>query len=99
MDRIIQLCEEIERGYQNDKAGLDPGMVDRVLEISSHAAVVGRALIELRAARELLGGLASESQFDFSHTEVESLRALKVRCRCYIRLYAPEHARHLTGQD
>lgn len=98
MNNIIQLCGRIEQGYQAGKSGLDPEMVDHVLDLSNHAEALAGALRELSAARELLADLACESQFDFSFTEVESLHALKVRCRGYVRQYLPEHVRHLTGE-
>ena len=97
LNRITQLCERIERGYEAGKSGLDEGKVDHVLELSNNARAVADALRELATARELLGGLCDENQFDFTHTEVDSFYDLKVKCRDYVRQHLPDHARGLTG--
>ena len=55
LDRIIELCKQIEQGYQSGKSGLDTGMVDQVLQLSDNAAALASALRELDEARGLLG--------------------------------------------
>ncbi len=95
LDRIIELCKQIEQGYQSGKSGLDTGMVDQVLQLSDNAAALASALRELDEARGLLGDLCGENQFDFTHSEVESYYALKVRCRGYVRKHLPQHGRGL----
>ncbi|MBI2770497.1 MAG: hypothetical protein HYX47_12800 [Burkholderiales bacterium] len=96
MQNIIDLCARIEAGYEQGKSGMDNGMIDRVLELSNHAKSIGEAFKELATVRQLIADLCSESQFDHSGTEVESLTAVKDRGREYVRAFLPQHAKDLA---